>query len=68
MSATREYAPTRQTVYGLGEHPRPCASCWLHCEPRRNAGGWQYPCGTDMRLWVRAHKEDKGDERGYVWE
>lgn len=51
-----------------GERP-PCRCCFLGCEYKvTSVRGGSYPCSNELRLWVRAHRNDVGDELGYVRE
>ena len=47
-----------------------CDACFLECEPRDKAVSkrGEYPCSLELRMWARAHRNDKGDELGYVRE
>ena len=59
--------PRRKRIYF------PCRCCFLECEPRNKAvliGGGHgpvYPCSAELRVWARAHRNDKCDEKGFVW-
>lgn len=59
-----DYPPGR----GFLKERRTCADCWINCEQRRSTGGYLLPCNADMRRFVREHGNDKGDERGFVWQ
>lgn len=46
----------------------PCRGCFLRCEPTRSALHNGYPCSPRLRLWAWGHRDDPGDEHGYVRE
>ena len=48
----------------------PCRCCFIECEPydATSKTSKVYPCRDALRLWARAHRNDEGDERGYVKE
>ena len=48
-----------------------CDGCFMQCDPvvKWSHGQQQvYPCVEPLRKWAIAHKDDPGDERGFVWE
>lgn len=55
------------TNHPIGPHY--CDGCFLECTKRRksNRSGW-YPCRPEVREWAREHRDDQGDEDGYVYE
>lgn len=48
----------------------PCRHCFLQCEPYNASSKTSriYPCRDSLRVWAGAHRDDPGDEDGYVWE
>ena len=45
-----------------------CRFCFMECEVAPRGHGSPYPCTSELRLWANAHRNDEGDELGYVWE
>lgn len=49
--------------------PHYCDGCFLECARYGKLNRYQgYPCRPDVRRWARAHRDDDGDEDGYVFE
>ena len=46
----------------------PCRACFIGCEPVHVHGKATYPCSNELRVWAQAHRDDPGDELGYVRE
>ena len=50
---------------------RACSGCFIACRPNEMVGnrlGREYPCTNALRKWAGAHRNDPGDELGFVWE
>lgn len=47
----------------------PCRSCFLNCEYKVTTNSRHgFPCSPSLRLWAWGHRDDSGDEHGYVHE
>lgn len=46
----------------------PCDGCFLECVPTNAAMHGGYPCSAELREWAAEHRDDRGDEQGYVYE
>ena len=46
----------------------PCDGCFLECVPTKAAMHGGYPCRAELREWAREHRDEPGDEHGYVHE
>ena len=48
-----------------------CEGCFIECKPYEMVSpkfSRPFPCLVELRMWAEAHRNDKGDEQGYVWE
>ena len=48
-----------------------CKGCFMGCKPYEmvSKGYYQpFPCSVELRTWAEAHRDDRGDELGYVRE
>lgn len=46
----------------------PCDGCFLECVPTNAAMHGGYTCRAELREWAAEHRNDRGDEQGYVYE